>query len=273
MDKVLFINDLVVAAVSKLVDDSQAGAYREPSHSDIQFCIDQAGLKGADPKQLGQTVGKAKRVRAVLSWALEHDRQAGGRLVAALITQIRAAGGFRTESDNFVGQEQITSAVDAFSSVGYSLGQHGDLQPKDINLLSGRELTRSLRAYADRAKHGSSDAALLVGTSKDLLEATAAHVLTEKYGSYSPQANFPTLLGQAFIALGLATPEETASAQEAPTKPLERNMYITACAINRLRNKDGTGHGRPWSPTIDNIESRAAAELAGVVAGYMLAKL
>lgn len=27
-------------------------------------------------------------------------------------------------------------------------------------------------------------------------------------------------------------------------------MYELGCAINHLRNKQGTGHGRPWLPSV-----------------------
>lgn len=65
-----------------------------------------------------------------------------------------------------------------------------------------------------RAKRGAADAALVTGTGKDLLEATAAHILVKRYGSYSQNANFQGLLGQAFVAIGLATPQHPVQANE-----------------------------------------------------------
>jgi len=267
------ITDLIVAAVSKMVDDSQSEGYREPSHSDLEFYIGRAGLTHADPKAQGQTVGKAKRVRAVLSWAVDNELAAGGKLVQALISKIRASGGFRETSDNFIGREVISQAIDAFDTEGYLLSTDGALQPKNLESLSGKALTDALRAYAKRAQKGSEDAALISGTGKDLIEATAAHVITIKYGSYPQQANVPALLGQAFVALGLATPEDAPSSSEAPHRVMERGMYQTAVGINRLRNKEGTGHGRPWISGITEIQAEAAIEMAGVIAGYMLDKL
>jgi len=117
------------------------------------------------------------------------------------------------------------------------------------------------------------DAALLSGASKDLLEATAAHIITMKYGSYPQQANVPALLGQAFVALGLATPEDSQTAGEAPQRMMERGLYEAAVGVNRLRNKEGTGHGRPWVPGLSDSEAITAVEIAGIVAGYMLMKL
>lgn len=267
------ITDLIVAAVSKMVDDSLADTYREPSHSDLDFYIGRSGLSSADPKAQGQAVGKAKRVRAVLAWALDNDQAAGGKLVESLVSKIRASGGFRETSENYIGKDVILRAVDAFSSEGYALAMDGDLRPKNLETLSGRNLTEALRAYARRAKKGAEDAALLSGTSKDLLEATAAHVITVKFGTYPQQANFPALLGQAFVALGIATPEDPPSSTEAPCRMMERGMYQAAVGVNRLRNKEGTGHGRPWSAGITKAEAEAAVELAGVIAGYMLDKL
>jgi Abortive infection C-terminus len=267
------LTDLLVAAISKMVDDAQAGEYREPSHSDLEFYINRHGLQAADPKFQGQTVGKAKRVRAVLSFAMDNDNEAGGKLTEALVAKVRACGGFRATSTNYVGEEAITSVIEAFATEGYSLSLDGELRAKALDALNGRELTDALEAYARRAKRGSEDAALLTGTSKDLLEATAAHVLETRYGSYSTQSNFPALLGQAFVALGMATPQDPVASGEAAHRSLERAMFESACAVNRLRNKQGTGHGRPWLPGVTATQACAAAETAGCVSGYLLDKL
>lgn len=267
------ITDLIVAAVSKMVDDSQVDGYREPSHSDLEFYIGRAGLTNADPKAQGQTVGKAKRIRAVLSWAIDNDPVAGGTLIEALIAKIRASGGFRESSENFIGTDAIKQAIDAFDSEGLVLALDGSLRSKNLDSLRGKELTEALRGYARRAQKGAEDAALISGTSKDLLEATAAHVITVKYGSYPQQVNFPALLGQAFVALGLATPEDEPSSNEAPERVMERGVYQAAVGVNRLRNKEGAGHGRPWLPSISDMEASAAVEISGTIAGYLLDKL
>ncbi len=147
------------------------------------------------------------------------------------------------------------------------------LRPKVLDNLSGATLTEALEAYVRRAKKGSDDAALVTGTGKDLLEAVAAHVLQQRFGNYSTTSNFPTLLGQAFIALGLATSQDLVQPGEPPRKRTERAMYELACGINQLRNKQGTGHGRPWLPTVTESEARAAIEFMGVIAERLLAAL
>ncbi|HEI9783064.1 abortive infection family protein [Serratia marcescens] len=267
------LTEMTIAAITKMIDDAQADNRREPSHSDLEFAIARAGLAIADPKSQGQTVGKAKRVRAVLYWALEHDLMAGEKLFETIFTKVKVLGGFREHSPNYVGQDAIKGAIEAFKVEGLILAIDGSIQTQSLDSLHGRALTDALRIYSNRARKGAEDAALLSGTSKDLLEATAAHVLTQKYGSYPQQSNFQALMGQAFIALGLATPEEEYKSSEAPQRSMERGLYHSAIGINRLRNKQGTGHGRPWIPSITETEAKAAIEMAGIIAGYMLDKL
>lgn len=259
-------------AISRLVDDAQVET-REPSHSDIEFEIKRADLLQGDPKALGQIVGKAKRVRATLSWALENNPEKGAKLATSLISHIRACGGFRETSSNFVGKEAIQNAASAFRAVGFDLTSDGEIFPLLLDNLEGAELTAALEGYVRRAKRGAEDAALVTGTGKDLLEATAAHVLVEKWGAYPPTANFPGLLGQAFVALGFATPEDSVQPGEPTVRRVERALYEAGCAVNTLRNKEGTGHGRPWLPSVTIDQAKLAVQQMGIIAEYMLATL
>ena len=266
------VNDAIMVAVARLVDDSLSGT-REPSHSDIEFQIDRAGLNPGDPKNQGKPVGKAKRVRAVLSWGLENSPDKAESFVVALIALVRGKGGFRVGSSNFVGEEAIVDAREAFRLEGFVLSDVGELYPSTIDNLTGVSMTAALEAYVRRAQRGSEDGALLVGTGKDLLEATAAHVIFEKYGQYPQQANFPTLLGQAFTILGLSTSQTSPQPGDAPHRRVERSLYEAGCAVNALRNKTGTGHGRPFLPTLSDDEARGAVQLMGIISGLLLRAL
>ena len=263
------LNDAIIVAIAQLIDDAQCER-RDPSHSDLEFHIDRVGLMSGDPNSQGQTLGKAKRIRATLSWALENDPDAGGRLVYTLVSLVRGHGGFRESSQNYVGEHAIQNLALAFDSEGYELSTDGQLVPKLLDNLSGKSLTESLQAYIRRAKRGAADAALVTGSGKDLLEAVASHILQERYGSYSQISNFPTLLGQVFTALGLATPQHPVSPGEPPNRRIERAMYELACGINQLRNKQGTGHGRPWLSTVTEEEAKTAIESMGVIAERLL---
>lgn len=264
------ISDSIIIAVSKLVDDALSGT-RSPSHSDLEFLISRAGLSNADPNRNGQTLGKAKRLRAVFYWSLENDLRKGQVLLAGLISHLQACGGFRADSTNYVGEEAIVSARKAFEIEGFTLFPNGELRPTVLEGLSGAKLTEALQVYVRRAKDGSQDAALLAGTGKDLLEATAAHVLVSLLGSYQDHQNFPTLLGQAFLYLKMATPGDGMGTE--PMNRLDRALYEAGCSINTLRNKQGTGHGRPWLPQLTDEEARTAIEVMGIIAERMLTQL
>ena len=92
MDRVP-VNDTIIYALARLVDDAQKER-RDPSHSDIEFQIQRAGLDAVDTKKLGSPVGKAKRVRAVLSWALDNDPDKAEALSAGIISAVKNCGGF-----------------------------------------------------------------------------------------------------------------------------------------------------------------------------------
>ncbi|MEW8680737.1 MAG: abortive infection family protein [Candidatus Thiodiazotropha endolucinida] len=266
------ISDLIIIATSKLIDDAQVES-REPTHYDLEVQIDKAGLASADPKRQGQSVGKAKRLRATLNWAMESNPQAGSKLVGLVLSHVRAVGGFREASPNFVGHEQIQNAIGAFDAEGFSLSENGDIRPKILDNLKGRHLTEALHAYAQRAKRGSEDAALLSGTGKDLVEATAKHIIQTKFGSHPPNANFPTLMGQAYAALQMATPETPKEPNEPAIKEYERAIFNMAVAINRVRNKEGTGHGRLCISALSNEEAKSIIESVGIVTEFLLGRL
>lgn len=259
------LSDAVVYAVAALVDDSQLDQKRKPTHSDLDQLFAKVGLR--DLTKDGPPAGKKKRVTAVLSWALEHDEERGERFVSALLAAIRAAGGFRPESVNYAGEEAIANASEVFRSEGFQLRPDGELLQDLLDNLTGTELSDALKAYIRRAKRGVLDAALVTSTGKDLVEATAGHVLLERLGSYPTTTNFPTLLGQAYLNLGLAFEARDGAT---PVERLDAALYQAACAVNTLRNKEGTGHGRPFVSTVTAPQARLAIETMGIVAERLL---
>jgi hypothetical protein len=266
------LNEAVSFAVAQLFADDPVNRRdpnahpRDPSHQALNECFMRAELSQADVR-----AGKEKRVRAVLSWALDNDMDRGRRLVAILISTARGCGGFRPDSPNYVGEEAMRNAQSVLRSEGWVLSSDGELAPAVItDDLAGPEVTEALASYVRRAARGGEDDALVIGTSKDLVEATAAHVLVEKWGSYPTSASFETLLGQAFVAVGLAVPSDHEVAGEPARKKLERGLFTAALGVNKLRNKAGTGHGRPFLPDIGPIEARLAVKTMGCVAELLL---
>lgn len=258
------LTEAIIVALARMMDDSQSP--RQPSHSEIEDQFRRSGLADADPNRGGLPRGKAKRIRGVLQWAIENDVEKGERLVSLLVALVRGVGGFR-EGSNFVGDEAIQGLRSAFESEGFNLTESGELLPVVLDSLTGSVLTHALRAYVRRAQRGVVDAALITGTAKDLLEAVAAHVVVQRYGSCSHNDNFPTLLGQAFVAVGLCPMKK---ATMTPQEQMDVALHDLACAVNRLRNRQGTGHGRPFPTTVSAAEARTAVQSMGVVAARLL---
>lgn len=145
------INDAIIAALAKLIDDSKSpNVHREPTHSEIDFSVGRAGLSHAAPAKQGP-VSKAKRVRTILSQALSDDEAAGSKLIEALISKVRSCGGLRDTSSNPVGKEAIENLTVAFDVEGFALSADGTVGPKVLGALRGAEMTAALKAYAARS--------------------------------------------------------------------------------------------------------------------------
>ncbi len=266
----------IVTAVAGFVEfsASKAGAKR-PSHRELGELFAQCGIVGGDPKRPDRQVGKQRRVNACLTWAISNNIAGGQQFVDLLVRELRGWGGFRPESENFVGTEAIENARATFRSLGWDLDGNGSLLPTNVETLSGAALTDTLKGYARRAMEGADDSALVAGTAKDLLEATARHVLLERGTSRNvvEKLKFPDLVGMAFAALDMATLKHKPQAGESAEKELERTLFGAALSVNRLRNQQGTGHGRPWLATLSTEGAATAARVSGAIAHRLLMEL
>lgn len=263
------LSDPIVAAVADLFHADRW----QPSHDDLTIQFKRVGLSSGDPRNTYSMTGKRKRVRGVLLHALDHDEPAGEKLVANLVGLVKGAGGFRQASDFYVGEETFSNARDAFKAEGFELDPDGNLRPRLLENLNGDDLTGALFAYVRRARQGSTDAALVTGTGKDLLEATARHVLVGKGRDYAG-LDFPGTLYQAFLAVGLtpspASVTATSSLSSDAREKLVDALYVMGCAVNTLRNKEGAGHGHPFLTSVTEDESRAAVEVMGTISDFLL---
>ena len=155
----------------------------------------------------------------------------------------------------------------------------GALRPLVLDNLSGSELTDALKSYVRRANMNPDAAALQVGNGKELDETAARHVLDQMVGGYAPSTNFPLTLARAFITLGLspADPTTAKTPDADPHRAVQQCLYQLGCAVNRLRNEVGTGHGhpsrsiktRPLTPAEARLVARATALVAGMLLDSM----
>lgn len=192
-----------------------------------------------------------------------------------LVAVLRARGSFDPKSEHFAGPAVLGATQRAFYDLGWQLDDGGELYPVALAGLEGRQLSDALKAYVRRIQRGTSDTALTIGTAKDLLEAAARHVLVEATGDYDERQGFPAAFVRACVARGIAIPPTTlVDAVEAdPYAALEQSLVMAALAINNLRNREGTGHGRPQPSRAQRRQGVLAAQAAAVVCYVLLPEL
>lgn len=246
----------------------------KPSHDEITNAIKQHDLTDGDPAgPAAAPVGKTKRVRAVLTHAHNHAPAAGLALALTLVSLLQVHGRFERDGPDHAGDRRIDALRRALETFGYVLDSAGGAHLVVIDNLHGTELTLALERYVNRINLNPDDDPLLLGTSKDLAEATARHVAVERQGEYAASANYPATLHSAFRSIGLHADVPSAVEKGLSAEPAERVdqcLFLLALAVNKLRHQEGTGHGRPQQPSIDAARARAVARGSAMVAGAML---
>ena len=248
-------------------------ADRPPSHHELSELFKRAGLHPWDP---GSGTGKLKRARAVLFRADNEAPNRGRRLIGLLVQTLQAGGAFVSTSSTYVGAELLGNAQAAFRQHGWDMSDDGALRPLLLDAVAEDEWGPALATMVVRARTGSQDAALVTGTGKDLLEGAARQVLVAHGGSYDERLGFAGTMFQAFTAIGLTplTPQEVGALRKTLSpdsrRQLEQVLYLLSLAVNELRNSDGTGHGRPFLPSVTAAEARTAVEAMALIAELML---
>lgn len=267
----LFLDPGVIVSFARIVEQSSS-FYRKPSHNEISKVLHDLSIADLDPRIDDPGLSKVKRIEFLLYTLTSEDIYStkGQELFFRLLDLLRGYGGFREDSENYVGKEAFENFLYVLKSSGIFIDEGGNITPVILDNLTESEYEEALIKYIRRAKKGSMDAALLVGTSKDLLEAVSYHVILKRMGTYK-QKHFPTPLGLAFNCLNMTTPAY--KGEFSHVAKMESDSYELGCSINKLRNQEGTGHGRLFLPSIADHEATADIEVMGMISDYMMKKL
>jgi Abortive infection C-terminus len=256
----------VAAAVSKFFHGG-AG----PSHTDLSRVLISNGYSD-DYRYEPDVGGPNKESRVVQGFA--SARRAPGRaraFVDDMLGLLRLAG--------LIGDVSTANDEDekrlrfALGRTGWYLTDDGQLRAfagVDINT-GGRE---ALDEQVDRLRRSTADAALLIGTAKDLLEAVAKYVLEETEMPYSQKLDFGGLWYLARERLGIHPKQVDPDIPgfEA-VRAIHQSTWSIAEQVNALRNLQGTGHGRTLPTGITEELAMLVVREACSVAEYILALL
>ena len=270
MATIIPMNREIAAAIGGFFDGGGG-----PSHARIEEVLNDAGLPTA---RESEWEGKATRVRRILRGVIANvfEPARGSQFVEEVLAAIRAHGGFDPSSPRFSGPLAIAAAKRAFAGVGWELTDDGTLHPVTLADIPNEDLRPVLEKALLRIRHASThdDIALLLGQAKELLETTAKHVLDTLDWPYRANADFGELMHHARDRLLLLPQNVDANSDSAQaTKPLFDGIGKIVAAIDDLRRKEGTGHGRTKLPTTESPTAIFVVRTSANIAELMLARL
>jgi hypothetical protein len=73
----------------------------------------------------------------------------------------------------------------------------------------------------------------------------------------------------------MATPPHNLEQQLSrdPWEQIEQCLWLIGCAVNRLRNADGSGHGRPVPATVTPHQASVSIQAMGLLSEVLLERL
>lgn len=238
-----------------------------PSHSSLTRAFKAAGLSDADPyDSVAGTPNKQQRVIEVCS-AAERRRDNAKKLMDGLLLALRMDKAF----EDPYRRNEVATLRTALLHAGWALSDDGRLEQLGaVNLeTGGRE---ALNEQLARLQKNMDDPAVVLGISKELLEAAARFVLEENNRPADPRLPFPGLIDQSFEVLGFVKPVAQNDAPGAGhIADIYRGIRRIVTAVNSLRNEAGTGHGRTLPTGVSDAMARFVVREAALVTELMLA--
>ncbi|MFC7458047.1 abortive infection family protein [Brachybacterium sp. GCM10030267] len=244
-----------------------------PSHAGLDDIFARRHIDVPEIDVQGERMSKVRRLRAAFEQADAQGEDAVKWLVADVIDEMRFHDVFSHPGEERL--ELVERLRAALASAGAILDADGRIQRG----YAGPEISAGGRETVDRLqgklRKGDLDPGSILGTSKDLLEATAKHLLHEHEPEARP-ADMPGIVTQAMRAAGLTTnANEIDSPNAKAIAGLRGQVVKTAAAVAPLRNNGGDGHGH-LEPTdvspelaeyIKNLTLAAVAYLLSSVDG------
>lgn len=241
-----------------------------PSHTALTSAFTQGGYGDDDPYD-GSLPNKERRVQVVVAAAARRPRRAR-ELVEALLTVLRVGGAFDAEREAH-DRDAVRTLQRALHRLGWQLDEDGYLSPLGVADLTtgGRP---ALDETLERLRRASEDSALLLGTAKDMLESVVKFVLDELSVPYGPNTSFDELWFHARDRLGIH-PKQVAANQPgaAAIQAVLQSAWTIAEATNKIRNLQGTGHGRTLPTGVTREMALFVVREACSVAEFVLTTL
>lgn len=251
------------ARLARAVAEFWAGG-SGPTHSEIDDVLETFGLD-VEPGSKRDRVSSAVKVIG---------RQDLIPLVEELLELLRSDGVFDLSNAWAADEAQRKRLAESLLHYGITLQEDGSIKTNlgslvDASILPDEAAVRDHLQRLRLALH-QDDSALLLGSSKELLESTAKIVLA-RVGE-TPPSQYPALVTRALKVLMLHPNNAPAQREDvmAPVRKILGGVLQISMEINKLRGERGTGHGRAESPvSLTSRHGRLAAGAALLVAALM----
>ena len=246
-----------------------------PTHSNLTQVFERTGYGSAAPynsRSTNQQLNKVDRVRLTIQAAIEDPTRAH-ELIEGLLSEYRACSLFNTmEDQQKEGKrlERYRLAKQAFMRSGWELTESGEIFPAGVISLVATEGRPAINEQLERLRRGLDDPALMLGIAKEMLESTAKYVCKAFSVPYRMNTSFDELWHLARERLGIL-PEQVEQSQPGAKELREilQSSWSIARMTNKLRNDEGTGHGRTLTtaigPSVAHFVVREACNVVQLV--------
>lgn len=247
------------------------GTVSPPTHADMDVAFRRAGVSSPQsPPGMGvNSISKARRINNAFDQA--EDGQING-LIRALTMSLATKGTFSDATHSPALQQMLGELRRSLASVGWELSDTGTLAPLGIITVhaGGRE---ALELQLRRLRNSGDDISLMLGAAKDSLEAAAKFVLEERQQSYQPDESLEALVNRAMKLAGISTrPADVTSEASKALATLNQSVPKIAEAVRKVRNDQGSGHGRTVVATMSKPEATFIRDLTLSVVNFLLAE-
>lgn len=264
------VSDEIAAALGRFVLGGTG-----PTHSALTNVFERAGYGDAapyHPNDISRQMNKLERVRLTIQAAINSPARAR-ELIDAILAEYRVFGFFNTMNDPEEERQRLENyqiAKRAFMRSGWQLTEAGEVFPTGVTSIVATEGRPAINEQLDRLRRGLDDPALMLGTAKEMLESTAKHVYEAFSVPYRQNTSFNELWHHARDRLKLL-PDQVEMGRNGAEELREilQSSWSIAKMTNKLRNNEGTGHGRTLptaiSPSVALFVVREACNVVQLV--------
>lgn len=240
-----------------------------PSHAHMETAFRRAGV--SSPQDDGmRKVNKSDRVTRAFDAASRESQGKVDELIRSLTSALATQRHF--ESWDAPTQQMLERLRKDLARIGWDLDEAGELSPLGtIEVQTGDR--EALDQQIKRLRNSGEDVSLMLGTAKDALEAVAKVVLEERGETFRPDETVEGLMNRAMKILDIdVRPKDSSSGVARALASINQMVPKIAESVRRIRNDEGTGHGRTALASASRSEAEFVRDLSLSVVNFILAE-